>query len=121
MPFPEIGIEQAEERVQPGSCGQDRIGVTVKQILSHGDSGSQTRDLLDFCLSQTLTPATVQIDIQKTAMGFVIEGIENQRGLTRTRHTGDHGQPIAELNIDVLQVVFAGTANAYLHKASMIQ
>src|SRR5882724_11291331 len=47
------------------------------------------------------------------ALAFGIDGVERERGFTRARQPGNHDQTVArQLQIDVFEVMRAGTANA---------
>ena len=48
-------------------------------------------------------------------MGFMVKRIEDQRGFTRPGDPGHHGQPIAEFNVNVLEVMLAGAFNPDVH------
>ena len=111
----EMGVEQAQKGMQPAGGRQGGVGIAVEQVLPHRHRRTQPADLVHIGGRQARRSRAERIDLQEAPARLVVERVEHQRGLARARHPGDHGQPRADLERDVLQVVLARAADADGH------
>ncbi len=89
-------------------------GLRLAPFWSMEMAGRQAVDLVDvrlLHLAQELPRVRRQaLDVAPLALG--VDGVEREAGLAAAGQTGDDGQPVAgHLDRDVLEIVFAGTAN----------
>ena len=82
-------------------------------VLTHGHGWTQAGDGAHVGGRQSLAQRE---DLQETPPRFVVERVKDQRRLARPGHAGDHGQPVADLNIDVSEVVLACPFDADSHR-----
>ena len=102
-------IVQFGHRADRRARGAYRIGLI---------DGNRGRDPVD-SVHQRLVHAIQELPciggkcLDVTSLPFGIQGIENQRGLSRPADAGDHDQLIErEIEIEIFQVVLAGAADA---------
>ena len=106
--------QQPKVVVDLGHRADGRPGVAAGTLLIDGDGGRQAVDLVDvrlLHLAQELPRVRRQaLDIASLALG--VDGVEGEAGLAAAREPGDDRQPVTgHLDRDVLEIVFAGTAN----------
>ena len=99
--------------------------VVAGGFLFDADRGRQAFDQIDIGLvepAQELARVGGQAFYVAT-LAFGIQGVKRQTRLTRTRQTGDHDQLVAwNIEVDVLQVVRAGTTNADVaHRGGVVE
>ena len=114
------GVEQPQQRMQTRSGSQYGTGIAVEQILTDGDGRAQAVDRADAGRSQALRRGTEGEDVEEAAIRFVVEGVEDQRGFTRSRDAGDNGQTVAEFSVDIAEIVLGGTLDTDRHKATFV-
>ena len=106
--------QQPQVVVDLGDRADGGARVPAGALLVDGDGRRQPVDLVDvrlLHLAQELPGVRRQaLDIAALALG--VDGVEGQAGLAAAGQAGDHDQAVArQLHGDVLEVVFAGTAN----------
>jgi len=85
------------------------------RLLLDGDGRGKPFDQIDIGLLHQLQklPCVGRQRFHVAALTFRVERIEGQRGFTRAGKPGNHDQPIArQIEVDVLEIVGAGTADA---------
>ena len=110
----DTGEQQPEVVVDLGHGAHGRARVAAGALLVDGDGRRQPVDLVDvglLHLAQELAGVRREaLDVPPLALG--VDGVEGEAGLAAAGQPGDDGQPVAgHLDRDVLEVVFAGTAN----------
>ena len=119
---PRARVQQPQVVVDLGDGANGRARVVGAALLLDRDRRRQPLDAVDVGLvhdGQELARVGRQrLDIAALALG--VQGIEGQRGLARTRQSGEHDQPIArQIQVDPGEVMGARTADAdSLHAAS---
>lgn len=110
-------IEQAEVIIylSYGSYSASRVVADASLVDRHG--GTQTFNLIHiwfFQLAEKLSRIGRQrLNIAPLPLGEYC--VERQRGLSRSREPCDHHELVSwDLDVDILQVMFASTANDYL-------
>src|SRR5262245_43479673 len=108
------GEQQPEMVVDLGHGPDRRPGVARRALLVDGDGRREAVDLVDvrlLHLAQELPGVGAQaLDIAALTLG--VDRVEREAALTAAREPGDHDESVArERDRDVLEVVFAGTAN----------
>ncbi len=116
-----MGIEQTQKGVQPRGCRQGRVGIAVEQVLSHCHRRPQPADRIHVGRRQAGGSRTQGIDFQETPARLVVKGIEYQGGLAGSRNPRDHGQTGADIERNILQVMFAGASNGDGHAALLVK
>ena len=108
------GEQQPEVVVDLGDGPDRRPRVARRALLVDRDRRAQAVDLVDvrlLHLAEELAGVGAQaLDVAALALG--VDRVEGEAALAAAGQAGDHDQPVArERDGDVLQVVFAGTAN----------
>ena len=93
-------------------CGrQRRSRVAIQQILPHRNRRPQAGHLPHLGRREPQACAPDRENLQKTTPRLVIQGVEDQRGLSRSRDAGDDRQTVTEIYVDVLEIVGASAAD----------
>ena len=106
--------EQPQVVVDLGHGADRGARVAAGALLVDGDGRGEAVDLVDvglLHLAQELPRIGGQrLDVAALALG--VDGVEGQAGLAAAGQAGDDDEPVArQLDVDVLEVVFAGAAN----------
>ena len=101
--------------MQPRGGCERRVGVAVEQVLPDGDGRPEPGDGADLGGREAQLGGTEGEDLEEAPPGLVVQRIEDERRLTRARDAGDDRQAVAELDIDVPQVVLARALDLDLH------
>ena len=110
----DAGVEQAQIVVDFGDGAHGGARVAPRPLLVDGDGRAEALDLVDVGLfHQAQELARIggeRLDI--TALAFGVDRVERQAALAAAAEAGDHHQLVArDLQVDVLQVVFACAAH----------
>ncbi len=108
-------VQQAQVVVDLGDGADRRARIVRRRLLFDRDRGRQAFDQVDigpFHQLQELAGVRRQrFDV--APLPFGIQRVECERAFARAGQTRDHDQPVSrQVEIDVLQVVRAGAANA---------
>ena len=110
----DAGKQQAQVVVYLGHSSDGRSRIPAGSLLVDRDGRTQAVDLVDvglLHLAQELTGVRGQT-LDVPALALRVDRVEGEATLARARQTGDHDQPVARHgHRDVLEVVFAGSAN----------
>ena len=106
--------QQPQVVVDLGDGPDGRARVARRALLVDRDGRRQPVDLVDvrlLHLAEELAGVGAQaLDVAALALG--VDGVEGEARLAAPRQAGDDHQPVArERDVDVLEVVFAGSAN----------
>ena len=112
--------QQPQVIVDLGDRADGRARVVRGGLLLDRDRRRQALDQVDVGLLHQLQelPRVGRQRLDVAALAFGVQRVERERGLAGTGETGDHDQPLArQVEIDVLQVVGAGAADAdFIHR-----
>jgi hypothetical protein len=111
--------EQAQVVVDFGDRADGRARVVTGRLLLNRNRRRQPLDQIDVGFLDALQklPGIGRQGFDVAALSLGVKGVEGQRRFARTGKTGDHDQPVAgQVEIDVLQVVGARTADPYLSR-----
>ena len=118
----DAGVEQAQVVVDLGDGADGRAWVAAGAPLVNRDRRAQALDLIHVRLfhqaEELAGVGRERLDITPLTLG--IDGVERQAGLAGARQAGDDHQLVAgDLQVDVLQVVFACAADdEFIHGLS---
>ena len=109
-------VQHAQVVVDLGDRADRRARIVRRRLLLDRDGGGEALDVVDVRLlhdRQELPRVGRQrFDVAPLALG--VDGVEGERGLARAGQSGDHDQPVArQVQVDALEVVGAGAADAY--------
>ena len=108
-------VKQPQVIVDFGDRGHRAPRIVPAGALIDGDRRLQALDEIDVGPLELMEelPGVDRQAFDVLPLPFGIERVEGQGTLARPAGTGDHHQPVAgEVEVDVLQVVHAGAANA---------
>ena len=108
-------VKQPQVIVDFGDGGHRAARIVAAGALVDGDRRLQALDEIDVGPLELMEelPGVDRQAFDVLPLSFGIERVEGQRTLARAAGTGDHHQPVAgQVDVDVLQVVNAGAANA---------
>jgi hypothetical protein len=108
-------VEQAEVIVDLGDGAYRRSRIVRRRLLLDRDRRRQALDQVDIRLLHELQELPrvrrQRFDIATLPLG--VQRVEGQRALARSGQARDHDQPMSrQIEIQVLEIVRAGTANA---------
>ena len=109
------GVEQAQVVVDLGDGADGGARVVAGGLLLDADGRRQALDDIDIGFVHQLQelPRIGGKALDVTPLAFGIQRVEGQAGLARARQPGDHHQRVpGDVQVDVLQVVRARTADA---------
>src|SRR6185436_11745518 len=115
--------EQAQVVVDLGNGADGRTRVVARRLLLDGDRRREALDQIDVGLFHELEELArvgrERLDVAPLSLG--VERVEGERGLAGARQAGDHHQFLArQLKIDVLEVVRARAADAYVFQVRFL-
>ncbi len=107
--------QQAQVIVDLGDRADGRARIVRRRLLLDRDRGRKALDVIDVGLlhHRQELPRVRRQRLDVAALPFGVDRVERERGFARTGEPGDHDQLVArEIEIDVLEIVRARTANA---------
>ena len=108
------GVQQPQVVVEFGDRPDRRPGVVRGVLLVDRDGGREPLDVLDlgFVHLPEEVPSVGAERLDVAALTLRVHRLERERGLARPREAGDDRELLArDGHVDVLQVVFGGTAD----------
>ena len=123
---PNARPEEAHVVVDLGDGADGGAGVVGGGLLVDGDRGREAVDVVDVgLLHEAKELAGVSGEgLDVAALAFCVDGVEGEGGLARAGEPRDHDELVArDLDVDVLEVVLAGTAHGDVvegHAASIL-
>ena len=110
----DVREEQPQVVVDLGHRADGRARVLRRRLLFDGDRGREALDRIDIGLGHELQELArigrQALDVAPLSLG--VDRVEGEGRLPRPRQPRDHDQAVArQIDVDVLQVVFAGAAN----------
>ena len=111
----DAGVEQAQVIVDFGDGADGRARIVRRRLLLDGNRRRQAFDQVDVGLFHQLQelPRVSRQRLDVAALPFGVERVEGERALARAGEPGDDDQPVSrQIEIDVLEVVRSGAANA---------
>jgi len=102
-------VVELRHRAHRGARGAHRVGLVDGDRRRHAFDAVHRRAV--HAVEELAGVGAEGLDVAALALG--VEGVEHQRGLARTAGAGHHGElPCPDIQVEVLEVVLAGAADA---------
>src|SRR5690606_18826636 len=111
----DAGEQQAQVVVDLGDGADGRARIVRGGLLFDRDGRAQALDVVHVRLLHHAEelPGIGRQRLDVAALALGVDGVEGQRGLAGAGQAGDDDQPVpGQVQVDVLEVVGAGTADA---------
>ena len=112
----ELDVQEAQEMPHLGRGAHGGLAPAARQALLDGDSGRDAIHRIHLGPTGGLDDAPrIRVErFEVTALAFVEQDVERQRGLARAAHAGHHVELAAwNVHAQVLEVVFFGVDDLY--------
>ena len=109
-----FGVEEPEEVIDFGDCGDGAFAAAAADALFDGDGGGEPADVVDFRAFHLFDelPGVSGHAIEEAALAFSEDDVEGEGAFAGAGETGDGDELVAgDFDRDVFEIVFAGAAD----------